>query len=40
MNTGEVRMVASDAIGLAAERNLNLNSDGRCKVSCGSFKDG
>ena len=38
MNTGEVRMVASDAIGIAAERNLNLNSDARCKVSCGSFK--
>lgn len=38
MNTGEVRMVASDAIGIAAERNINLNSDARCKLSCGSFK--
>ena len=38
MNTGEVRMVASDAIGIAAERNVNINSDARCKVSCGSFK--
>ena len=38
MNTGEVRMVANDAIGIAAERNLNLNSDARCKISCGSFK--
>ena len=29
MNTGEVRMVASDAIGIAAERNVNINSGQR-----------
>jgi len=38
MNTGEVRMVASDAIGIAAERNVNINSGQRVKVDAGSFK--
>ena len=38
MNTGEVRMVASDAIGIAAERNVNINSGQRVKVEAGSFK--
>jgi len=38
MNTSEVRINANDAIGIAAERNLNLNAAGRCKISCGSLK--
>ena len=38
MNTGEVRMVASDAIGIAAERNVNINSGQRVKIEAGSFK--
>jgi len=38
MNTGEVRMVASDAIGIAAERNVNINSGQRVKVDAGTFK--
>ena len=38
MNTGEVRMVASDAIGIAAERNVNINSGQRVKVEAGTFK--
>ena len=38
MNTGEVRMAASDAIGIAAERNVNINSGQRVKVDAGSYK--
>lgn len=38
MNTGEVRMVASDAIGIAAERNVNINSGQRVKVDAGTLK--
>jgi len=37
-DTGLVRMVASDAIGIAAERNVNINSGQRVKVEAGSFK--
>ena len=38
MNTGEVKMTADDAIGIAAERNVNINSGQRVKLSAGSFK--
>ena len=38
MNTGEVKMTADDAIGIAAERNVNVNSGQRVKISAGSFK--
>ena len=38
MNTGEVKMTADDAIGIAAERNVNINSGQRVKISAGSFK--
>ena len=38
MNTGEVKMNAADAIGIAAERNVNVNSGQRVKISAGSFK--
>ena len=38
MASGEVRVVAADAIGMAAERNVNINSGQRVKVAAGSFK--
>ena len=38
MASGEVRVNASDAIGLAAERNINLNSGQLVKVASGNFK--
>ena len=38
MNTGEIKMVSDDAIGIAAERNININSGQRVKVDAGSFK--
>ena len=38
MNTGEVKMTADDAIGIAAERNVNINSGQRVKISAGSLK--
>lgn len=33
-----INMQAEDEIGLASERNLNLNVPGTYKISCGSFK--
>tara|TARA_Y100000401_G_scaffold116892_1_gene123827 strand:+ start:35 stop:652 length:618 start_codon:yes stop_codon:yes gene_type:complete len=38
INAGEVRMNADDAIGIAAERNVNINSAQKVKVSAGNFK--
>ena len=38
IDTGEVKMTANDAIGIAAERNVNINSGQRVKLSAGSFK--
>ena len=38
MASSEVRVVAADAIGMAAERNVNINSGQRVKVEAGSFK--
>jgi len=38
IDTGEVRVNASDAIGLGAERNINLNSGQLVKVASGNFK--
>jgi len=38
IDTGEVKMTANDAIGIAAERNVNINSGQRVKISAGSFK--
>ena len=38
IDTGEVKMTANDAIGIAAERNVNINSGQRVKISSGSFK--
>tara|TARA_B100000927_G_scaffold288786_1_gene284074 strand:+ start:365 stop:982 length:618 start_codon:yes stop_codon:yes gene_type:complete len=38
IDSGEVRMKAGDAIGIAAERNVNINSGQVCKVSSGNFK--
>lgn len=38
MRTGELKVNASDRIGLAAETKINLNSTGEVKVSSGDFK--
>lgn len=38
MRTGELKMNASDRIGLAAETKINLNTTGEVKVSAGDFK--
>jgi hypothetical protein len=38
MRTGEIKMNASDRIGMAAETKINLNSTGEVKVSSGDFK--
>ena len=38
IDTTEVRINGSDAVGIESERNLNLNASGRAKLSCGSFK--
>jgi len=38
IDTTEVRINGSDAVGIESERNLNLNASGRAKVSCGSLK--
>ena len=38
MRTGEMKMNASDRIGIAAETKVNLNSTGEVKVSAGDFK--
>ena len=38
MRTGEVKMNATDRIGIAAETKVNLNSTGEVKVSSGGFK--
>ena len=38
IDTGEVKMSANDAIGIAAERNVNINSGQRVKISAGSLK--
>ena len=38
IDTGEVKMTANDAIGIAAERNVNINSGQRVKISAGSLK--
>ena len=38
MKSGEVRVDADDALGIAAERSLNLNCGGRTKISTGSLK--
>ena len=38
MRTGEMKMNASDRIGIAAETKVNLNSTGEVKVSSGDFK--
>ena len=38
MASSEVRVVAADAIGMAAERNVNINSGQRVKVDAGTFK--
>ena len=38
MRTGEMKMNASDRIGLAAETKINLNTTGEVKVSAGGFK--
>lgn len=38
MRTGEIKMNASDRIGMAAETKINLNSTGEVKISSGDFK--
>ena len=38
MASSEVRVVAADAIGMAAERNVNINSGQLVKVASGNFK--
>lgn len=38
MNSSEIKVVAKDALGMAAERNLNINSGQLCKISAGNFK--
>ena len=38
MRTGEMKMNATDRIGIAAETKVNLNSTGEVKVSSGDFK--
>ena len=38
MKSGEVRVDADDAVGIAAERSLNLNCGARTKISTGSLK--
>ena len=38
MRTGEMKMNASDRIGIAAETKVNLNSTGEVKISSGDFK--
>ena len=38
MRTGEMKMNASDRIGLAAETKINFNTTGEVKVSAGDFK--
>ena len=38
IKSGEVRVDGDDAVGIAAERSLNLNSGGRTKISTGSLK--
>ena len=38
IDTGEVKVTANDAIGIAAERNVNINSGQRVKISAGSLK--
>ena len=38
IDTGEVRVKAADAIGMAAERNVNINSGQLVKVAAGNFK--
>ena len=38
MRTGEVKMNASDRIGMASETKINLNTTGEVKVSSGGFK--
>ena len=38
IDTTEVRINGSDAVGIESERNLNLNASGRAKVSCGNLK--
>jgi hypothetical protein len=38
MRTGEVKMNATDRIGIAAETKVNLNSTGEVKISSGDFK--
>jgi len=38
MRTGELKINASDRIGMAAETKINLNTTGEVKVSAGDFK--
>ena len=38
IDTSEVRVKAADAIGMAAERNININSGQLVKVAAGNFK--
>ena len=38
MRTNEMKVNASDRIGMAAETKINLNSTGEVKVSSGNFK--
>ncbi len=38
MRTGEIKMNASDRIGMAAETKINLNSTDEVKISSGDFK--
>ena len=38
MRSGEIKVNASDRIGMAAETKINFNSTGECKVSAGNFK--
>ena len=38
MRTGEMKMNATDRIGIAAETKVNLNSTGEVKISSGDFK--
>ena len=38
MRTGEVKMNASDRIGMASETKINFNTTGEVKVSAGDFK--
>ena len=38
MRTGEMKMNASDRIGLASETKININTTGEVKVSAGDFK--